>query len=155
MKNFILFLVVIFSFNSVKAQYITEIKPEPLITKECVPGKNAFTYWTQKLMDPRIISSNTSIDEYQLEGGSYFLIRGEEGQKLDGWPLLIKVSGSCWKVIKNFQDFHYDPTGQNYLVDVAVGDVIKRVDFYREAKFISHIWKKFPDNDFWKPKIYY
>ncbi len=155
MKKVIFLLFVIFSFNSVKAQYITEIIPEPMIEKSCVAGENAYTFWTKKLMDPKITSENSSIAEYRLQGKTYFLIHGEEGKKIDDHPLLVKVIGDCWKIIKNFHDFHYDPTGQNYIIDVAVGDVTKKVDFYKEAKFISYIFEKFPNNQFWKPKVTY
>lgn len=163
MKKFSLFfLVLFFSFNFVNAQnHITDIIPESIIKETCVSGENAYSFWSKQLMSDNITSINSSIEEWEFNNSLYYLIRGEQGCNIDHWPLLVKLlPNGCWKVIKNFRDNYYDPTGMNYVISVQKGCVLENLDFFSNlngngARFIGYIWKKFPNNDYWKTYTQY
>lgn len=159
-KLFLLSLVFIFSFNISFAQYIREVIPEPMIKLERVERETAFSFWKKQLMKPNIISGNTSIQEWIFRKKIYYIIYGGDSPNPDRWPLLVKIleGGNAWKVIKNFDE--NDNSYDNYVIAIQEGCGIKGVNFFdnrygRGAEFKGILWKKFPKDDFWKPKIYY
>lgn len=127
---------------------------------ETIPGSNdikrVINLYKETLFKNRNIQSeNTCIEEYSLYGSTYLLISGGEGLEIDNTPLLVKpLYGGQAKEICNLYPNEDYIEGKN-IIDVFRGCILTRIKFFHEAQFVRIIWKKFPEAEYWKPKISY
>lgn len=152
MKKLFLFFVIIFSFNFTFGQGI-------YLPKKVSPDK-LISFWIKELSKPEIKSWNTSIKEYSLYGETYYLLFGEDGYNIDPRPLLIKpaLNNVGFVEIQNLYPLVGDIRNQEIIkeynrkntIDVLIGCVLTKVNFFKEAKFVDFVWKKFPKSDYWE-----
>ncbi|MEI6352631.1 MAG: hypothetical protein WCO35_01715 [Candidatus Nomurabacteria bacterium] len=156
MKNLFVVIVFLISFSFSFSSYGQAGMFNPTICSTKI-NQNSLSYWIEVLSKADIITENTSVDEYQLFGFTYYLVYGENHKGADIRPLLIfPVKNGCWKEIGNLDLVRgnlspdmWEYANRNNYIEVAQGCVITKVNFFYEARFIRSLWKKFPNANYW------
>ncbi|MBP9765955.1 MAG: hypothetical protein KBD12_01830 [Candidatus Pacebacteria bacterium] len=137
MKKVFLFFILLFSFNLLFAQRFLRVE-HPAVCR-----------YISEMMNPIIVTNNTSISEYILYGEYYYLIYGENHYGPDYDPLLIKTfPNGDYLIMGNLHDLQSGPIYTGDIIEIRFRFSVKRIHFYQAARFTRIVWEKWPQRSF-------